>query len=246
MDVCPVKAISYSAVTGEKKPVFDRSKCVQCVDKRCIEKCPNEAIRLAGEMITVEEAFNRTKEDIRFFWNSNGGITFSGGEPLIYSLWVLTLLKIYEPLSVNGVIETCGYWEPDDTIREIAGKSIRIYYDIKSMDDEVHRSRTGVSNVRILDNLRWLATIIPEKIVVSLPVIPGISESIKNAEETSVFLKKQGLTRIRILPYHRLGVSKYEELGRVYPHTPYEESISEECFEKIKKIYKDRGFLFED
>jgi len=244
--VCPENAISFDAENNEKTPVFDRSKCDRCEDKPCIEKCPNDALRTAGRLMTVEEAYSETKKDIRFYWNTNGGITFSGGEPLGYSRWVLALINAYEPFSVGAVIETCGYWEPDERIREIAEKSQGIYYDIKCMDDETHRIVTGASNSRILENLKWLSEIAAEKIVVSLPVVSGVSDSLENASKTADFIEKQSIKRIRILPYHRLGLSKYEELGRTYSDQPHDTLIPEDRLDRIRRIYREHRFLIED
>ena len=244
--VCPENAVSFVTENGEKTPIFDRSKCDQCEEKPCIDTCPNNALRITGRRMTVEEAYNETKKDIRFFWNTNGGITFSGGEPLGHSRWVLALINAYEPLSVGAVVETCGYWEADERIREIAEKSQCIYYDIKSMDDETHRNVTGVSIERIIENLKWLTKIAAEKTIVSLPVIPGVSDSLENAAKTADFIEKQGIRRIRILPYHRLGLSKYEELGRSYPHQHHDALIPEERLERIREVYRKRQFLFEE
>ncbi len=244
--VCPENAVSFDTENGEKTPIFDRSKCDRCEEKPCIDKCPNEALRATGRPVTVEEAYTETKKDIRFFWNTNGGITFSGGEPLGNSRWVLALITAYEPLSVGAVIETCGYWEPDEAVREIAEKSQCIYYDIKCMDDETHGIVTGASNHRILENLKWLSEIAAEKIVVSLPIISGVSDSVENATKTADFIEKRGIRRLRILPYHRLGVSKYEELGRAYPHRHHDILIPEDRLDSIRRVYREHRLLLEE
>jgi len=114
------------------------------------------------------------------------------------------------------------------------------------MDDETHGIVTGTSNHRILENLKWLSEIAAEKIVVSLPIIPGVSDSVENATKTADFIEKQRIRRLRILPYHRLGVSKYEELGRAYPHRHHDILIPEDRLDSIRRVYREHRLLLEE
>lgn len=210
VEVCPKKAIS--PVEGEGL-VIDRDKCDKC--GLCAEVCVANSKVLIGKPMTVEEVLAEIKKDSLFYHHSGGGVTVSGGEPTFQSEFLIELLKRCRGLGFDTAIETCGYtsWK---NLEAIAQYCNTIFYDLKHMDPEVHKKLTGVSNKLILENLEQLSRL-GRAIIVRVPLIPGHNDSIDNVKKTMDFIKKlDNIQRLEILPYHRLGQSKYERLDINY------------------------------
>lgn len=242
--VCPFGGIRFSHDGDQRKPIFYREICLRCTAKLCVSACPNKALEKIGKQKTVSEIFLETKKDMRYFWNSGGGITLSGGEPLLYPLWASELIDRYKNFSVGTVIETCGYWEWQ-SVENVVEKAQLVYYDLKTLEDSVHKQTTGVSNHRIVENLVLLSKKMPEKVIVSLPIIPGVHDTFAHSEKIMSFLITVGLKQIRLLPYHRLGIGKYEELGMDYPHRYCDHLIAEDTLNKIENLFSEHGFRIE-
>lgn len=244
-DVCQFGAIRFSHDGDQRIPIIDRKICFRCTAKSCVSACPNKALENIGKQKTVSEIFLETKKDIRYFWNSGGGITLSGGEPLLYPLWASELIDRYKSFSVGTVIETCGYWEWQN-VENVVEKAQLVYYDLKTLEDSVHKHTTSVSNDRIVENLVLLSEKMREKVIVSLPIISGVHDTVAQSEKIMNFLITVGLNQIRLLPYHRLGIGKYEQLGRDYPHRHCDYLIAEDTLNKIKNLFSEHGFRIEN
>ncbi len=194
-----------------------------------MQTCYAEARQIAGRRMTVAEAMSDIERDISFYDSSGGGVTFSGGEPLLQADFLLALLRACRVSEIHTALDTSGFatWETLDRVRPFVDLFL---YDIKLMDPDKHRKYTLVFNTRILDNLRRLAAL-GHRIIVRLPVIPGINDDTENLSATGAFAAELGLSRVDLLPYHAAATGKYERLHRSYrlPHlrTPSDERLAE-------------------
>lgn len=199
-------------------PVFRKQVCDKCTDRVCIENSLHEELRLAGKRISAKELYKKVQAYTVFYENSNGGVTLSGGEPLVQPAFVREFLNLCAAGGITVGLETSGYFVWED-VKDFINKFDFIYYDIKHTDPEIHEQLTGKSNRLILENLHRLAEIMHEKITVSIPVIEPVNTSEENITAVASLLKKLNITKTRLLPYHAMGVQKYEELGRKYTLT---------------------------
>lgn len=178
--------------------------------------CPAEALQIVGKVMGVTEVIDMVEEDSLFYGNSNGGITLSGGEPLLQSEYSIALLKEAKRREINTAIETTGFisW---DVFKEAGRNLDYLLYDLKILDDEKHKKYVGVSNKLIKENLKRIREEYKElPIKVRTPVIPGINDSDNDIKEICGFIDTINNVEYELLPYHKLGVSKYKSLGRKY------------------------------
>jgi len=208
LEVCPV-----GALTAEKGKIrIDRRICTNCGD--CSEVCPSQALRLVGKRRTVTEVFLEVSRDSPFYRRSNGGVTLSGGEPLMQKTFARALFKKCLEHGIHTTLDTCGYAEWSD-MKEVLEYTNLVLYDIKIMESENHKKYTGVPNDLILENAKRIACIgLP--MIVTVPVIPSLNDDEENIKAVAGFARKYGIKQIRLLPYHKLGRSKYRMLGRKY------------------------------
>jgi len=232
--VCPQDAISKDGNSIE----IDKAKCDLCA--KCEEVCAYEALEVVGREVTVQEALDEIEKDKIFFDESGGGITFSGGEPLVHVDFLEALLKRTKKKNIHVTLDTSGYVSFEDLDR-VSDKVDLFLYDLKIMDDEKHEKYTGVSNKVILENLRKLAEQ-GKSIAVRIPLISGINDDNQNIHMFVDFLQSlKNINQINLLSYHRGGSKKYERLRKEkLPKTFH--SPSDERIEEIKKILTDSGF----
>lgn len=212
LDICENEAIQES---DEGKVYILRDRCKNCT--KCADTCPSRALNIYGKAISVNEVLKVVEEDSVFYSRSGGGITMSGGEPLVQPLFACELVKEAKRRRMNTALETCGHtdWESLDNVCRHLNT---IMYDIKSMDPEKHKEFTGVSNELILDNFKKLCANYPSlSIVVRTPVIPGFNDTEEEIQAIIDFIKQFPQVEYELLPYHRLGQPKYEYLGKEYP-----------------------------
>ena len=222
---CTRQALAYES----GRIVIDRKRCTIC--GACACKCPSEAFSIAGKKTTVEEVTKIIEKDMPFYDESKGGVTFSGGEPLMQPDFLEALLDECAKRGINTALDTSGY-APSNVVERFYRKVDLFLYDIKIMDDVKHKKYTGVSNKLILKNLQSIVKN-GGRIEVSLPVIPLINDDSANIEETGEFLAKlRSIESVSLLPYHRMGVDKYKSLGKRYKLSGTEAP----CPEKIKVI----------
>jgi pyruvate formate lyase activating enzyme len=220
---CPQQAIAWDG----KRPVVDAAKCT--FTGACVAACYAEARQIAGRSMTVSEVMADIERDRSFYESSNGGVTFSGGEPLLQADFLLGLLRACRQAEIHTALDTSGFatWETLDRARPYVDLFL---YDLKLMDPVKHRKYTLVFNSRVLDNLRRLAGL-GHRIIIRLPVIPGINDDAANLGATAAFAAELGLNRIDLLPYHAAATGKYERLHRSYRlpdlRTPSEERLGE-------------------
>lgn len=180
----------------------------------CCISCLNDAREIAGKEYSVSEVIKEVVKDKVFYKNSNGGVTLSGGEPLIYKNFVVELLKKLKDENIHTAIDTCG--EVDFKTLENVSKYTDIFlYDIKIMDDDKHKYYTGVSNKTIINNLIELNKI-HNNINLRLPLIEGINTDKSQITGVLKLLKYTNIKKINLLPYHNIAMHKYEQLSRNY------------------------------
>ncbi|MBQ7170793.1 MAG: glycyl-radical enzyme activating protein [Clostridia bacterium] len=207
LSACPQGALSLS----EQGVSADPDKCVFC--GRCETLCPFDRIREAGKPYTVDELTELILKDRDYYEDSRGGVTLSGGEVTAQADFVLALIERLKREKINVMIETCGFADPAVFAR-IAGMVDRVYFDVKLLDEAEHIRYTGQSNKPILENLRTAAKL--TETVVRVPLIPGVNMTGAFAADLAALLAPLPVAAVELLPYHRLGVGKYRELGRPY------------------------------
>ncbi len=168
--------------------------------------------------MTVAEVWDAVRRDKMFYDNSGGGVTVSGGEPLLWSKFVRELFELSHQERIDTCIETCGLADPE-ALLDVIPVTDHFLFDLKHMDSDIHKKYTGQSNRQILKN----AALVLEHgadVVFRQPLIPGINDSIMNIEATAGFLTSLGksATRLQLMPYHRMGQSKYKALNMPCTH----------------------------
>ena len=217
LEACPQKAIAPGDAhphpeTGNliRHIHIDRAVCDNCGD--CAAACTRNALYMCGTDYTVEEVLGRVLKDRPFYEQSGGGVTISGGEPLAQAEFVLNLMERLKENRIHTALDTTGY-VPYGVLKKSIPCTDLYLYDLKHMDDDRHRTATGVSNALILENALKLAA---EgcKMQIRIPVVPNFSDSETNMRETGLFCKSLGdaVTLIQLLPYHNLGVMKYQRI----------------------------------
>lgn len=191
----------------------DRTICDNC--GICAEVCYNGARELLGREMTVAQVMKEIERDVPFFDQSKGGVTFSGGEPLMQRKFLAEVLRACRAHDIHTVVDTSGFatWEVLDSIR---GDVSLFLYDLKSMDDERHKQYTGVSNELILSNLRRLDDV-GVYCVVRIPLVPGVNDDEENLVESGKFLASlPNIVSVELMGYHEIAKGKYEALGMEY------------------------------
>jgi len=212
---CPQGAISWD---GDQVST-NREKCTLC--GACVQACHAEAREIVGREMTVAQVMTEIERDVAFYDESGGGVTFSGGEPLLQPDFLLALLRACKEKEIHTTLDTCGFaaWETLDSIR----KTVDLFlYDLKLMDDASHQKFTGVSNALILRNLQALLQQ-GHPIVLRVPIIPGINDDDRNIRQIGEFVAAlPPLSEVDILPYHPTAIEKYRRLAKTYklPETP--------------------------
>jgi pyruvate formate lyase activating enzyme len=197
-----------------------------------VAACPTGALQAVGQAIELTELVGTLLRDRIFFDESGGGVTFSGGEPLLQAAFVTECLRNLQSEGVHTALDTCGFARWQD-LREAAQHADLVLYDLKLMDDARHKAATGVSNQLILQNLRAL-TSIHDTIWVRVAVIPGVNDDEANLDATAAFLQTlPGIRRVDLLPYHAAGEAKFARVGMTYslhgtpsPSTDHLESLA--------------------
>lgn len=167
-----------------------------------------------GRIVTVDEALDIVCRDKVFYDVSNGGMTLSGGEPLMQPDFAAALVLEAKKRNIDAAIETTGFQQWDILWKVIKNVDL-VLLDIKVMDSKRHEKLVGVPNDLILENAKKIAKM-NKDIIVRIPIIPGLNDDWDNLVQTGEFCKNISIKKIELLPYHRLGEAKYEKLGRKY------------------------------
>lgn len=193
--------------------------------------CPSEALHVIGERKSVEEILEEVKKDRTFYKTSGGGLTVSGGEPLMQADFTAGLLKAAKKENIHTCIETSGQasWE---NFRSVLKELDYLIMDIKCFSSKKHKEQTGIGNELILENMRKIKEIFPNlPVLVRTPVIPGFNDTEEEILQIAEFVNDLEY-EYELLKYHRLGLPKYESLHRKYPMGDVE--LDDEKFKRIK------------
>ena len=194
--------------------LYNRSLCEQCGD--CVEACLYEALKLAGTERTVENVLAEVLRDRHFYEQSGGGLTITGGEPMLQAEFTLELLKAAKAEGLHTCLDTCG-WSSRRLYRQVLPFVDLFLFDYKATDPEEHRRLTGVSNDLILANLDFLYRN-GAKIRLRCPLVPGINDTSEHLAGIAALSEKYpSLDGIDLMPYHNVGNSKYERYGLANP-----------------------------
>ncbi|WP_319268685.1 glycyl-radical enzyme activating protein [uncultured Draconibacterium sp.] len=204
--VCQTGAVNGNAGIIQ----FNKKKCIACFD--CIDVCFPQALIKVGREITPEALLREIEQDFPYFSESRGGITISGGEPMMQLEFVLDTLKLFKKANIHTAIETnlTASWDRYETILPFTDLVIA---DLKHIDSNLHKEWTGHENSRILKNIKkldesqkpfWLRT----------PVVPGANHSEEQIEAILSFVSAlKNIENFELLPFHSLANSKYKNLG---------------------------------
>jgi pyruvate formate lyase activating enzyme len=210
LDACPESAISADARVAV---TVDRSICTDC--GQCALVCYPGALSLAGRRVSAGDLVEDVARDLPFYESSGGGVTVSGGEPARQHEFTRHFLLACRERGIHTAVETSGYGRRDH-VSAIAAAADLVMYDVKFVDEELHRRHTGVSNSIIIENLRYLASE-HSNVLVRVPCIAGVNDGVTQVAETAGLIADLGLSRIELLPYNGAAGAKYEWLDRPYP-----------------------------
>ncbi|MCD3245482.1 choline TMA-lyase-activating enzyme [Clostridium botulinum C] len=230
VSACPV---GIHTIYNSKHVINRDIDCIGC--GKCKEVCLKSAISIVGETKTISELLRIIEEDRTFYEMSGGGVTLGGGEVLMQPEAATSLLMACKQEGINTAIETCGYTNKE-TILRIAEFTDLFLFDIKNIDSEKHFMLTGVRNEQILENLEELLHR-KYNVKIRMPLLKGINDSQNEIEETMKFLMPykdyKNFKGIDLLPYHKMGVNKYKQLGIEYPING-DPSLSNEDLDRIE------------
>lgn len=219
-EVCPAGVHRMAHLPGgASRHEVDRSAaCTGC--GKCVDACPAQALRLAGRKMTAAEVVEAAAEDSAFYRSSGGGLTLGGGEPSAQFAFAKAILAGARQQGIHTALETCGY-ASGHRYRELMPHTDLFLFDLKHISSEAHALLTGVGNRKILANLSFLLAA-GAPLIVRIPLIRGKNDERMFLRAALAFLERESrqsgaLQEVHILPYHRLGSSKYEQLGRGYP-----------------------------
>jgi pyruvate formate lyase activating enzyme len=224
--VCPKSAITI--VEDVRK--IDWSNCDLCLE--CVKACASGAIEQVGKYMSVDEVVEEIAKDFLFYRNSGGGVTLSGGEPLLQWEFAIEVLRQCQERGIHTALDTSGYtnWEIMEQVLEYVNL---VLFDIKHMNPGKHKEGTGVDNTLILDNA--VRTAGKVRTWIRVPVITGYNDSESNIRELAEFIAKLPIEKVSLLPYHCWGEQKYQRLGRSY-HFKNTLSPTDEEIQKLQEI----------
>jgi pyruvate formate lyase activating enzyme len=210
---CPIGAVS---VGGDGLPRVDRQKCTACGE--CVPLCLPGALTIYGRRMNAAEVLEEVRRDKPFYDGSGGGVTATGGEPLLQASFVRAIFELCHQDGIHTCLETSGYGDAG-AWQQILPVTDYVLFDLKHLDTQRHCDLTERPNRLILSAARTVASHgIP--LMFRMPLVPGHNDDCANIEQTASFLKSLGspsVQGIELMPYHRLGTAKYETLGMPLP-----------------------------
>ncbi len=233
VEICPNKSIR---ILSDGSLEIDRDLCVGC--GFCVDICPAEARQVSGKLMSMEEVIDVVKKDALFYKNSGGGVTFSGGEATAQPDFLFSLSKECKKLGFHTALDTCGFviWDILEPILEYVDL---VLFDVKQTNAKKHQQYTGVSNKLIFKNAKRIAVKnIP--IILRAVLIPGHNDSDEDVGSLAQFALDLGGPEINLMPYHKLGLKKYESLDMKYKLADAE-PFTEEKIELIREQISNYG-----
>lgn len=231
--VCPLKA----QIIKDGQRVFKRDLCELC--GRCVDNCHSGALIISGKTMTVAEIMTEIGKDRPFYENSGGGVTFSGGEPLLQKDFLKALLLESNNSGMHTAVDTAGNVSWEDFAGILPYVNLFLY-DVKVFNEAKHRMVTGTGNQLIFGNLKRLAGCKAE-IWIRIPVIPGINDNVTEMDAIAALIQDLKTVRLtELLPFHRLGEGKYQSLGLTYACQNCLPP-AEELMENLAEVFKAKG-----
>lgn len=234
VDIC-----EYNALTLTPNGIVTNADLCNLCGK-CAEVCPTKAIEMSGELMSVDSILKLIKKETLLMDQSGGGVTFSGGEPLMHHKFLMELLEACGKEGIHRCIDTTGFAN-SKVLLEVAENAEYFLYDLKMMDSKKHQQYTGVPNEKILENLKLLSKT-GAKINIRIPLIKGVNDDEDNIRQSAEFIASlEGKKKlVNILPYHNIATKKYEKLGQEYDPGTMEEP-EEDKQQHILEIFKAAG-----
>lgn len=234
IQTCPQKALSWDDTGIE----INRSKCISC--SLCTNICNSQALTMSGEQKSIEDVLDTIKRDKAFYHVSGGGVTFSGGEATCQKDFLIQLAQRCKAEGISTCIETCGYAQ-QEVYQELLSCIDYFFFDLKLMNEKAHKKYTGVSNKLILSNFCFLQNADAD-VTVRIPIIPGINNTKSNIHDSIHFLLEHSSgCHVSLLPYHRLGASKYSKLDMNYSLEELAPPSDAEM-QSLKELFEKHGF----
>lgn len=240
MKACPYGAPFDNSANDPEHPVgFDYGKCDRCTTFECLDACLAGALEPISREYSVDELMRILSRD-RHYWSGNGGVTFSGGDPMGQSKFLLAVLKRCREAYIHTAIETEAAADTQ-TYLEVMKYIDFAFNDLKHMDPEKHKRFTGLTNEQVLKNIRALVqSDWPGRLVLRAPVIEGFNDDAENFHRVGEFMNEVGLTEFNLLPFHRLGVTKWEQLGKTYEFADAKPTAPEKL-DELKAVLEGHG-----
>lgn len=234
VSACPKDALTLT----KEGIVTDSTLCDMC--GTCAAVCPTKAIELSGTVQSVGQLLLEIEKEQVFFEQSGGGVTFSGGEPMLHTDFLVRLLEECRDRGIHTAVDTAGLVSREILLR-VAECTDLFLYDLKLMDSDRHREWTGVPNEKILENLRTLAEL-GAKVVVRIPLVGDVNDDEENISQTARFLSGLPGEKIgvNLLPYHKIAQTKYAKLGRGEEFKPLEEP-GQDSIKRALELFGEYG-----
>lgn len=233
-NACPHGSLTFDE---NGKPHVDWKICHNCETIECTHACAAGALKQCVRIMSVPDLVETLRRDYNN-WGSDGGVTFTGGEPLLQHEFLDAVLKECKKLSMHTAIETSAY-ASEEVFMKIFRRLDFAFIDVKNMDPEAHKWGTGVSNERTLDNIRALKRSgWHGRLVLRQPTICGFNDSDENAKRLIEFMNENDLYEINLLKFHRLGQTKWEQLGKTYEYADHGDMTAERMSE-LQDLYLD-------
>lgn len=219
----------------ERGRVINWGKCDQCLI--CVSACVYQSLNCCGQYMTEEEIICEVLKDSLFYKNSGGGVTISGGEPLIQLKFLMKFLHALKEKEIHVALDTTGYVQKK-VFEEVLPFVDLVLFDIKHLDDEKHQRFTGVSNQGILANARIVARKV--RTWFRIPLIENFNDGVDHIARVAEIAREIGIEKISILPYHEGGISKCSQIGQDYL-MPEAKSPSDDHIEALRRIISQKG-----
>jgi pyruvate formate lyase activating enzyme len=239
IETCRQGAIFFD----ETRLIIERKKCDNC--RECVEECPSTALNMIGSWWNSEDLFYEVNKDKVYYTESGGGITISGGEPTLQHPFVLKFLKKCKENGISTALDTCGY-ASEEVYKKLVPFIDLVLFDIKEIDNKKHIEFTGVPNVKILENISWIAKYLKnnnKRIWIRTPIIPGYTATVENIRGIGKFIidKLNNVPeRWDLLAFNNLCITKYERLGIDWPLKD-ELLMTGDQIEDLYKVAKNTG-----
>ena len=236
VEACPVQALSLTS-NGIHQ---DHSICNWC--GQCVSVCPSLALEMCGTEYSVDYLMQEIEKEMLFMDHSCGGVTFCGGEPLMFPETLFDLLTRCGAIGIHRAVDTSLYAK-EETVITVMNETDLFLVDLKHIDTHKHQQFCGAPNERILSNLRMIASS-GKDINIRIPLIEGFNADDENITRTATFLASLPCKKkiVQLLPFHETAIGKHQKLGTIYnPNNFPFKHPSPECLQRCKAIFNQYG-----